>query len=198
MANLIDRARWAWYWYVQFYKAVIFFVVAWWLWPVLLVVVFLPFILLRVWWTGSVSEPVHAATLSDPRLEALGEAQSVISSAQAEAHDVWSRIEALRMRGEESARGETTSSAMEWRKHRDFDPEPVVAAGMERMAALDTAWRKVSSNRSDIIAQAELNREFERTHAWAAAISTQLHEIRTSVLRAEQAADDQAIYSSVP
>jgi hypothetical protein len=198
MSNLVDRALWAWAWYVRFYKGVIYFVLAWWLWPIVLFALFLPFILLKVWWSGSVFEPAAIASPPDARVGAIHEAQSLVAQVSAEAHDLLQRIHALRPHADQALWAEKADSLSGWKRHRDFDPEPIIAAGAERLVALEAAQRRHEANRTDPLAQTQIDREVERTRSWAAAHTAHLQEISSSLKLIEQALFDRQALSDTP
>lgn len=199
MTNLVDRALWVWTWYVRFYKGVIYFVLAWWLWPILLIVLFLPFILLKVWWTGSVDDPPPAfATPFEARIAQIQQAQSLVAQLDAEAHDLVQRVHALRPHAEQMLRADQKDAVSEWKRHRDFDPEPIITAGTERLVALETAQRRHEANRSDPTVQLLVDREIERTRSWAASNAIHLQEISSSLSLIEQAIFDRQPLSETP
>jgi hypothetical protein len=193
VANLVERARLTWLWYVRFYKTVITLYLAWLFWPVVLAVAVLPFLLIYSWWSSvTTSGPVvprfHTEAVSST-VDTWGmllAAETRVSEVNDQAHQLFRRVEEQRRR---NGTGESSSAlSARWQKLRDYDPEPIVAEGLTHLAELRAVQNQLQADDKSRSAQSEAANAIERSNAWAERVSQELASQFTALDQIERTA----------
>ena len=139
--------------FILFYKATIIFFAVWWLWPLILGAVVLAIALPFLAWgwflgggyqygghsslTGGTSTPAQAAPPTE--VSTYNETPEIVerlNRVDIELHDLYLRIDQLRVRADEEFAGMSTIVGEKWRKLAQLDPDVAYAERFEHLETL--------------------------------------------------------------